>query len=113
MRIQNYLAVFSLTLFTAVSMNGTAHAQNKVVVIPMAGDAEPLQNIITVSAQNGDFTSPIAAMNSINDASSSQSIPHRTRARQLSNHRPAGDEGLREHNGQWYGYLGDSWCSWR
>ena len=71
MRIQNYLAVFSLTLFTAVSMNGTAHAQNKVVVIPMAGDAEPLQNIITVSAQNGDFTSPIAAMNSINDASSS------------------------------------------
>jgi hypothetical protein len=47
-------------------------AQNSVVVIPMFGDdARPLKNIITVSAQNGDFTNPVDAMASITDASAS------------------------------------------
>ena len=71
MRFQKHLASFTLIFFTAFITNSTVQAQNKVVVIPMAGDAEPLQNIITVSAKNGDFTSLIAAMNSITDASSS------------------------------------------
>lgn len=44
----------------------------QVVVIPLFGDdIKPLKNIITVAKQNGDFTDPIAAVNSITDASGS------------------------------------------
>lgn len=58
-----------LAALILISAN-SAIAQNKVVVIPMAGeDLEPLANIITVAKQNGDFSDPIAAMNSITDAS--------------------------------------------
>ncbi|GHA18865.1 hypothetical protein GCM10008090_30630 [Arenicella chitinivorans] len=69
MRFQKYLTSLSFILLTAVITSVTAHAQNKVVVIPLAGDAQPLQNIITVSANNGDFTNPVDAINSISDAS--------------------------------------------
>ena len=45
-------------------------AQNKVVVIPLFGDdPKPLKNIVTVAKANGDFTNPVAAVNSISDAS--------------------------------------------
>ncbi len=48
----------------------TVLAQSKVVVIPLFGDdAKPLKNIITVAKANGNFTDPVAAVNSIGDAS--------------------------------------------
>jgi hypothetical protein len=48
----------------------TGLAQTKVVVIPLFGDdAKPLKNIITVAKANGMFTDPVAAVNSIKDAS--------------------------------------------
>ena len=46
------------------------YAQNKVVVIPLySSTAKKLKNIVTVSPSNGDFTDPVAAVNSITDAS--------------------------------------------
>lgn len=43
-------------------------AQDKVVVIPL-NSAKKLQNVVTVSPRNGDFTDPVAAVNSITGAS--------------------------------------------
>ena len=55
------LLVASCLLFTSI-----AGAHNKVVLIPMSGDdVRPLKNIITVAKKNGDFTSPVTALNSI------------------------------------------------
>ncbi|RBP50722.1 glycosyl hydrolase family 28-related protein [Arenicella xantha] len=71
------LGKFKLTLGCALVMvlataSVTVFAQNKVVVIPMSGDdAKPLANIVTVAKANGDFTDPVAAMDSISDASAS------------------------------------------
>ena len=45
-----------------------AAAQNKVVVIPL-NSAKKLNNVVTVSATGGDYTDPVAAVNSITDAS--------------------------------------------
>lgn len=48
----------------------TVLAQTKVVVIPLFGDdAKPLKNIVTVAKANGNFADPVAAVNSIKDAS--------------------------------------------
>ena len=53
----------------------TAFAANKVVVIPLfdssctSGTCKPLKNIVTVAKANGMFTDPVAALNSITDAS--------------------------------------------
>lgn len=44
-----------------------AAAQEKVVVIPL-NSAKKLKNVVTVSAKGGDFTDPVAAVNSIADA---------------------------------------------
>jgi hypothetical protein len=49
-------------------LSSTAQAADRVVVIPMAS-AKPLKNIVTVAKGNGNFTNPVAAMNSITDAS--------------------------------------------
>ncbi len=49
----------------------SVYAVDKVIVIPMKSVAEGLKNIVTVSAQGGDFTDPVAAVNSISDASES------------------------------------------
>ncbi len=49
----------------------TTFAANKVVVIPLMGDNPPLKNIVTVARANGKFTDPVAAVNSITDASAS------------------------------------------
>jgi len=47
-------------------LNCVSHAQNKVVVIPMSGDdLSPLANIVSVAKANGQFSNPIAAINSI------------------------------------------------
>ena len=63
--IKRFVVVFILSTFSF----GT-YAQTRVVVIPIGGDAAPLQNVITVSKDNGDFADPVAAVNSIKDASS-------------------------------------------
>ncbi len=66
-----YRVGFGCLLVVCMAFFGLAHAHNKVVVIPMAGDdLEPLKNIVTVAKKNGDFTDPVAAMASISDASS-------------------------------------------
>lgn len=58
------------TLVLAYFMLASASAQNKVVVIPMAGDdLKPLKNIVSVAKANGDFNNPIAALSSITNAS--------------------------------------------
>jgi len=50
----------------------SVQAQNKVVVVPLFGnDGKPLKNIVTVAKSNGMFTDPVAAVNSITDASAS------------------------------------------
>jgi hypothetical protein len=46
-----------------------ALAQTKVVVVPLGDDSKPLKNIITVAKANGNFTDPVAAVNSISNAS--------------------------------------------
>ena len=57
----------ALLALTLVLFAVTASAQNKVVVVPLAGDdLKPLANIVTVATANGDFSDPIAAMASIN-----------------------------------------------
>jgi hypothetical protein len=53
-------------VFGSLIISGVVLAQTKVVVIPlMGGGAENLKNVITVSKENGDFTNPIDAINSI------------------------------------------------
>ena len=59
--IRTLSVIFTLSIF---SLSLYAHGV-KVVVIPMGGDAEPLQNIITVAKKNGNFEDPVAAMASI------------------------------------------------
>ncbi|MDO9041276.1 MAG: hypothetical protein Q7U64_02890 [Desulfocapsaceae bacterium] len=49
-------------------LSSAAQAEDRVVVIPM-GSAKPLQNVVTVAKGNGKFTNPVAAVNSITDAS--------------------------------------------
>lgn len=62
-------SIVSLALIAWIPY-GYALAQTKVVVIPMSGDdLKPLQNVISVAKKNGDFTDPLAALNSITNAS--------------------------------------------
>ncbi|MBX2847042.1 MAG: hypothetical protein KTR16_01885 [Acidiferrobacterales bacterium] len=57
-------------LFAIELLFSSSFAHNKVVVIPMSGDdLAPLNNVVTVAKQNGDFKNPIAAMEFITDAS--------------------------------------------
>lgn len=53
------------SVFIAALLITTASAHNKVVVIPLGADANPLGNVITVAKEHGDFTDPITAINSI------------------------------------------------
>ena len=67
---KNRVTARLVMLFLALSTPSILAAQTKVVVIPLAGeDLKPLKNVISVSPSNGDFTSPVAALNSISNAS--------------------------------------------
>lgn len=57
------VCAFVTVLLLAVSVT----AADKVVVIPL-NSAKKLDNIVTVSSKGGDFTDPVAAVNSITDA---------------------------------------------
>lgn len=46
-------------------------ADTRVVVVPLMGEMANLQNVVTVSKKNGDFTTIAAALQSIRDANSS------------------------------------------
>jgi len=59
-------AIALLLCFIASS----AVAHNNVVVIPMGGDSQSLKQIIIVAKENGEFSDPVAALASIDDASS-------------------------------------------
>ncbi|MCX5869451.1 MAG: hypothetical protein NTY00_02210 [Deltaproteobacteria bacterium] len=48
-------------------LSSSAQATDRVVVIPMGGGT--LKNVVTVAKANGKFTDPLAAVNSITDAS--------------------------------------------
>jgi len=61
--------VVSLVMVLLSGFGQLSYAHNKVVVIPLGGDAKPLSQVITVSKANGDFKNPVAAVNSITDAS--------------------------------------------
>ena len=68
----NPQSIFWIMIFFILSYStpSTVTAHNKVVVIPMSGDdLKPLKNLISVAKQNGDFNNPIAAVNSITNAS--------------------------------------------
>jgi hypothetical protein len=65
--IKSLKAIYVILIFAAFSMG--AHAQTKVVAIPMSGDdLKPLANIITVAKENGDFDGPVAAINAIGNS---------------------------------------------
>ncbi len=62
--------IFFLFLWCIMScLPPASQAADKVVVIPLFGHGKPLKNIITVAKANGMFTDPVAAVNSITDAS--------------------------------------------
>lgn len=56
-----------VAFLTVCFLLSPAEAQDKVVVIPL-NSAKKLSKVVTVSAQGGDFTDPVAAVNSITDA---------------------------------------------
>ncbi len=47
----------------------TSLAADKVVVIPLSGHGKTLKNVVTVAKAGGNFSDPVAAVNSITDAS--------------------------------------------
>ncbi|MEM7361288.1 MAG: glycosyl hydrolase family 28-related protein [Pseudomonadota bacterium] len=61
------IIVLSFLCFTHASS-----AHNNVVVVPLLGgdNSRSIKNIVVVALENGDFTSPVDAINSITDASS-------------------------------------------
>jgi len=69
--------LFTTTLIVFALIASQASAHNKVVVIPMAGDdLKPLSRIITVAKRNGDFSDPVAALNSLERRLASNDNPY-------------------------------------
>lgn len=63
------LHVIIMLVFAGFLIPGWSGAADKVVVIPlMSHQSKPLKNVVTVAKKNGDFTDPVAAINSITDA---------------------------------------------
>jgi pectin methylesterase-like acyl-CoA thioesterase len=56
-----------LTLFITLSSSAVS-AADRVVVLPL-NSAKKIKNVVTVSATGGNFTNPVAAINSITNAS--------------------------------------------
>lgn len=54
--------------FLYIWLSSGVQAADRVVVVPLGG-GKPLQNVVTVAKAGGKFTDPVAAMNSITDAS--------------------------------------------
>ena len=63
--------IFSSVLMVFLLAPITVLAQDDVILIPIVSRAKPLKNVITVAKAKGDFTDPVAAVNSIIDASAS------------------------------------------
>jgi hypothetical protein len=57
-----------IALLTGILSLSQAVAADKVPAVPL-NSAEQLMNVVTVSARGGDFTDPVAAVNSITNAS--------------------------------------------
>ncbi len=56
----------SICLLVWMLVSGIAQAHSSVVVIPLTGsDAQNLKNVITVAMENGNFTDPVVAIDSI------------------------------------------------
>ena len=67
--MKSIFGIFGMLLLLAPL---TVLAHTKVVVIPLFGDdVKRVNNIIIVAKANGHFTDPVAAVNSIKDASAS------------------------------------------
>ena len=65
----NYFIKFISIIFLLCACS-IVQAHEKVVVVPLfGGHSKPLKNIITVAKANGDYSNPLAAVASINDAS--------------------------------------------
>ena len=62
--------LITIILFVFAFSSSLALAVDKVVVIPL-NSVKQLKNVVTVSAHGGNFTDPVAAVNSITDASTS------------------------------------------
>ena len=65
-----FIALYLSCLFclSFLSLPSLVQSQEtKIVVVPFGDDARPLQNIVTVAKENGDFSDPVAAVNSISD----------------------------------------------
>ncbi len=70
MNRQKRITVFTfIVCFLITCLALPASAADKVVVIPLFGHGKPLKNIVTVAKADGKFTDPVAAVNSITDAS--------------------------------------------
>ncbi|MDH3328521.1 MAG: pectinesterase family protein, partial [Desulfobulbaceae bacterium] len=59
--------MYFIVVLMGVLFVSQAVAADKVVVIPL-NSAKKLMNVVTVSAKGGDYTNPVAAVNSITDA---------------------------------------------
>ena len=60
-----FIGIFFLLLASPI-----VQAHEKVVIVPLlSSHSKPLKNIVTVAKANGDFSDPVAAVSSINDAS--------------------------------------------
>ena len=66
---KNILLQFFLMVLCIFGPLVSVQAADKVVVIPLFGHGKPLKNIVTVAKSGGKFTDPVAAVNSITDAS--------------------------------------------
>lgn len=60
--------VLLLAGFLYILLSSGVHAADRVVVVPLGG-GRPLKNVVTVAKAGSQFINPVAAMNSITDAS--------------------------------------------
>ncbi len=61
-----------IVVWAGILFIAQAFAAEKVVVMPPGLAKKQLMNVIRVSAEGGDYTDPVAAVNSINDAAAAK-----------------------------------------